>query len=137
MQRTLSLVTGIITLACLTLIGRAQEPTQFGDPDAKVFSEMPSDGSMTPEMWFYMQEYRRYMSPKEAVRRKAEIRAQQRQNRLAAQRWFGVSNLRPTASPLPQYGTYSPIWVGNAYNPYFWTGTGQAVIYHIARGPTE
>ncbi len=137
MQRSLFLLAGIIALACLTSPGHAQDPNPFSDSDTKAFSEMPSDGSMTPEMWFYVQEYRRYLSPKEAVRRKAVMRAQQRQNRLAAQRWFGVSNLRPAASPLPQFGTYSPIWVGNTYNPYFWTGTGQPVIYHVARRPNE
>ena len=133
MQRTLLMVTGVIALIGLTAVCEAQQPEEFSDTNEKMFSEMAGDGEVTPEMWFYMQEYRRYLSPKEAVRRKAEARSQQRQNRLAAQRWFGVSNLRPTASPVPQYGTYSPMWVGNTWNPYFWTGTGQPVVYHVAR----
>jgi hypothetical protein len=84
-------------------------------------------------MWFYMQEYRRYKSPQEAVRRKAEQRAAQRQNRLAAQRWFGYSNLRPTANPIPYMGTYSPSWTGNSWNPAAWSGVGSPyVTYHVA-----
>jgi hypothetical protein len=84
--------------------------------------ELPSSGTVTPEMWFYTQEYQRYKSPKEAVRRKAEARAAQRQNRLAAQRWFGLSNSRPVASPVPYFGVYSPSWVGNTWSPYYWSG---------------
>ena len=94
---------------------------------------LPSSGQVTPEMWFYMQEYQRYQKPKEAVRRKAQIRATQRQNRLEAQRWFGVSNLRPVANPIPFYGSYSPSWVGNGWNPYSWSAYGQPyVVYHTA-----
>ena len=94
---------------------------------------LPSSGDVTPEMWFYMQEYQRYQQPKEAVRRKAEIRAAQRQNRLEAQRWFGFSNLRPVANPIPYYSSYSPAWVGNSWNPFSWSGSGQPyVTYHTA-----
>ncbi len=119
---------------CESAMGQAPNDS-FGDLKAETFGSIPNDGEVTPEMWFYMQEYRRYSSPKEAVRRKAEMRAQQRQNRLASQRWFGVSNLRPTANPIPYYGTYSPSWGGNGWNSYHWVGQsgGPAVIYHTAR----
>ena len=93
--------------------------------------ELPRSGPVTPEMWLYMQEYQRYQQPKEAVRRKAELRSAQRQRRLEAQRWFGVSNLRPLANPIPVFGSYSPAWTGHPSEPYSWIGYGQPfVTYH-------
>lgn len=78
----------------------------------------------TPEMWLYEQERKRYEDPKAAVRRAAEYRTTQRQRRIEARKWFGYSNSRPLASPNPWYDTYSPMWTGNAVNPYEWSGTG-------------
>jgi len=49
----------------------------------------------TPEMWFYMQERQRYQDPQAAVRRKAEFRSQQRQQRIASMKAFGMSKQRP------------------------------------------
>lgn len=113
----------------------AQAPDSIGDPavDADMLSPLPSDSSVTPEMWFYLKEYQRYQSPKEAVRRKAEVRASQRQARLESQRWFGFSNLRPIANPIPYYGSYSPFWSGSPWNSFGWSGYGQPyVTYHTA-----
>ena len=135
-----------VILLALTLTSYGQDPNPnpslFGEAAATNASEsstsfnVAAPSQTTPEMWFYMQEYRRYQSPKEAVRRKAQMRAQQRSNRLAAQRWFGFSNSRPQASPIPQMGTYSPTWQGNSWNPYSWVGTGQAVTHYVTR-PTD
>lgn len=101
------------------------------DWDVTTGPELPSSGSVTPEMWFYIQEYRRHQSPKEAVRRKAELRAAQRQQRLETQRWFGFTNLRPPASPVPYFGTYSPAWTGGSWDPYHWHGVNTPyVTYH-------
>ncbi|HEV7222374.1 MAG TPA: hypothetical protein VGN42_06700 [Pirellulales bacterium] len=86
---------------------------------------------MTPEMWFYQQEMRRYDDPRAAVRRKAEYRAAQRQRRIAAMEWYGYSNSRPLANPTPfASGTYSPGWVSNNYrSPMEWSGGGRSVVY--------
>ena len=100
---------------------------------------MPADGSVTPEMWLYMQATKRHDSPKEGVQRKAQLRSAQRQQRLESQRWFGFTNLRPTASPVPFYGSYSPMWAGSARDPFLWYGSGQPyVTYHTSvRGGTD
>jgi hypothetical protein len=82
--------------------------------------------TVTPEMWLYQQEMRRYNDPLQAVRQNASIRANQRRSRLAAQQWFGFSNSRPQASPVPFMDMYSPTWVSNSWNPYGWIGSGQA-----------
>jgi hypothetical protein len=82
----------------------------------------------TPEMWFYDQERRRYDDPKTAVRANAEFRNSQRQQRMAALKWHGYSNARPTASPDPFHGHYSPRFVGNGYTPGWWHGSGNASV---------
>ena len=78
----------------------------------------------TQDMWFYLQELRRYDDPQVVIRRKEERKAQQRRVRLAAQKWFGMLPGRPTANPTPFTGAYSPMWVGNGYDPYHWVGSG-------------
>lgn len=84
----------------------------------------PGQVIATPEMWFYEQEMRRYDDPKAAVRARAEQRADARQARLTALKWFGYSNARPQASPTPFMGTYSPAWTGNHADGYRWVGSG-------------
>ena len=135
MPRMLLLALICLGLSCCAHDAAAQSPKPLTtDTEADLFADLPSEGTMTPEMWFYQQEYRRYKSPQEAVRRKAEFRANQRSYRLAAQRWFGFTNLRPTANPVPYYGSYSPSWVGSSRDPYAWSGQGgPLVIYHTAR----
>lgn len=111
----------------------ATSPSTKSRSDADTVVDMPSSGAVTPEMWFYLEEYRRYKNPKESVRRKAQFASQQRQNRLAAQRWFGISNSRPVANPIPYYASYSPSWVGSSWNPYAWSGGGSpSVVYYTA-----
>lgn len=77
---------------------------------------------VTPEMWVYSQELRRYEDPQQAVRRKAELRAAQRMERIAAMKWYGFSNSRPQANPVPFMSSYSPAWVGSGLNRYDWYG---------------
>jgi hypothetical protein len=94
--------------------------------------EAPSLTSATPEMWFYEQERARQESPKFAVRRKAELRSTQRQQRLAAMKWYGISNTRPTANPTPLFSTYAPTWVSGAADPLRWQ-VGAPTIYVVAQ----
>lgn len=84
---------------------------------------LPTPTTVTPEMWIYSQELQRHDDPALAVRRKAEIRAAQRMQRIAAMKWFGFSNSRPQASTTPMMGSYSPAWIGNGYDRYDWAGT--------------
>jgi hypothetical protein len=78
--------------------------------------------SVPPAMWLYSEQIRRHDDPAQAVRRKAEARAEQRMSRIAAMKWFGFSNARPQASPIPMMGGYSPVWVGNGVDRYDWVG---------------
>lgn len=85
----------------------------------------PSDTSVgtlapTPEMWFYEQERTRHDDVKLSIRRRAEQRGQERQARLASQKWYGISNSRPTVSPTPWFNGYSDHWGSNTYDPMRW-----------------
>jgi hypothetical protein len=110
----------------------AQEPDKAAQPPVHA---VPSMVTPTPEMWFYEQELRRYEDPKLAVRRNAEMAAAQRAHRLAAMKWFGLSNSRPVASPVPFYSSYSPSWTGNSYDPYRWVGAGSPAILIYSHRP--
>jgi hypothetical protein len=116
---------------------RPESRTRVEKSNAELAAESAESlGQMTPEVWFYQQELRRYEDPKAAVRRKAEFRAWQRQRRIAAMQWYGFSNSRPMANPIPwQSGVYGPGWVANNYrHPYEWSGAGRtAVIYGSTR----
>lgn len=92
----------------------------------------PAASQVNPEVWLYMQQLQRYDDPKQAVRRKAEQRAANRRARLASQRWFGFSPLRPIASPVPWMGTAAPMWVGNTWDPFRWVAP-VSVRYSAAR----
>ncbi len=93
----------------------AAQPVQIGDLQKK----------MPAELWLYLNEQQRYDNAKLAVRRKAELRTEQRNRRMAARKWFGFSNARPAASVTPFTGTYSPRWTGNG-GGYDWRGNGSA-----------
>jgi hypothetical protein len=96
----------------------------------------PMSLSPTPEMWLYEQERQRYESPKGSVRRKAEFRASQRQGRIAAMKWFGQSNSRPTATLTPLTGSYSPSWTANSADPNQWKSNGNAYTVGRSGGST-
>jgi len=104
-----------ITPAALTLADKA-----VAKPQTVVPAISPGELKATPEMWFYEQYMQQYQDPKMAVRAKAEFRADQRQRRLAAMQWFGLSNSRPHACTDPYHGDWSPGWTG------IWTGTASS-----------
>jgi hypothetical protein len=80
---------------------------------------------VTPEFYLYMQELRRHDDPQQAVRRKAEARAAARESRITAMKWYGMSNARPQANPVPfMSGAYSPTWIGSRPERYDWYGLG-------------
>lgn len=100
--------------------------------------ELATPAQTTPEMWIYAQEQKRLDDPRQIMRRKSQQEGIWRRERIAAREWFGLSNLRPTANPIPSMSaTYSPSWGGNHWDPFRWTDprvsarrpTPNAVIY--------
>ena len=88
----------------------------------------------TPEMWFYEQERARHDDPKLAIRRRAELRGLQRQDRLASLKWYGLSNSRPSVSITPWFGSYSANWGSNTPDPMRWRA---APVPLIVQRPTS
>jgi len=93
------------------------------EPEAKAF-----DTPQSVDMWFYQQMLERYDDPKVAIRRKAELRSQQRRARIAALQWYGMSKSRPQAAPHPFTSMYSPTWQASRLRPYAWFSTGRSPI---------
>ncbi|HWA97202.1 MAG TPA: hypothetical protein VG713_01860 [Pirellulales bacterium] len=117
-------------LCCLGSAGMAlaQSPVHTTKPSTTVDQHM-SLGQLTPtpEMWFYDQAIREHSDPKAAVRRKAEFESAQRQRRMAAMAWYGMSASRPTANPTPHIGgNYSPVWTSNTRYPWQWSPAATA-----------
>jgi hypothetical protein len=134
-MKRLSLLVLVISLGAISSATAQTAADTIIDPSMeqpRVTTQAPtlSPGELqaTPEMWFYEQERLRYLDPKNAVRANAEFRAGQRARRLAALRWFGFSNARPTANPDPFHGSYSPRWVSGGYVPSQWSGVGSATV---------
>jgi hypothetical protein len=58
--------------------------------------------------------------PKAIVQQKAQIRGQQRMDRIASMNWYGMSNSRPQGSPTPFFTRYGPTWEMPGGKPYSW-----------------
>lgn len=80
--------------------------------------------AQTEDMWFYLQELRRHDDPQVIIRKRSEKKGEQRRARLAAMKWFGWSQSRPTANSTPWTGVAAPHWVGNGADPSMWIGSG-------------
>lgn len=116
-------------LTCITLPVLAENPqiNLRAAPTTGMFSL--GELKPTPEMWFYEQYLRQSQDPKVAVRANAEFRAEQRQRRIAALKWFGFSNQRPRAGVDFIHSDNSPSWTSNHMNyPSRWGGTGAAPV---------
>ncbi len=98
-MKRLSIVFAVV-IAWQVGVARGQKPEADAAKYAKSEPRTTSLGDLKPttEMWFYEQAMRQYEDPKAAVRRNAEGQAEQRQRRLAAMQWFGLSNARPRCS---------------------------------------
>jgi len=117
----------VLLLGCVT-VAAAQDadPAELGLGMGISSSEV----GPTPEMWFYEQYQRDYLDPQMQVRKNAEFRAAQRRSRLAALRWFGLSNARPRANGDPWHSDYSPSWTSNNYwFPFRWAGVGRPWVF--------
>jgi hypothetical protein len=132
-----ALAAGLALVAAGSTYAQQPRSTKRADKAAPPLEEVTSMAQMTPEMWFYQQESRRYDDPKQAVRRKAEFKAAQRERRIAAMQWYGYSNARPTANASLFTGSYSPGWGSNSRSdPFLWRGGAyyNARTYNAAYG---
>jgi len=113
------------------------------DPQQRLIAPPPQDRPISAtsespstsfEQWLYTQEQKKLEDPRYLVYLRAAQKAEQRNRRLATTKWFGYSNTRPVANGVPLMGTYSPTWVGNSGNPFYWTGVAQTPVASINFG---
>lgn len=118
----------VVAFAALTSVAQARNPRLLGEGEQPQQQQQFSMGELTPtpSMWLYQQQMSQYNDPKASVRRQAEFNAWQRQQRMAARKWYGFSNSRPRANHTPFTGYYSPMWVGTVNEPFAWPGAGSA-----------
>ncbi|HTN75710.1 MAG TPA: hypothetical protein VL096_10710 [Pirellulaceae bacterium] len=110
-----------LMLACAT--AGAQEPNVFENPGAAPGvrpGAAAETRQITPEMYRYLADLQRYGGPTDLTRQRAQLKAQQRMERMASAKWYGMSNSRPQASATPFMGSYSPTWSSNSPNPFVW-----------------
>ena len=66
------------------------------------------------------------------IQQRAQARAQQRQDRIAAMNWYGMSNSRPNAATTPYTSRYSSVWEMPGGRPYSWTPAWSRPNYILA-----
>ena len=101
-----AVLTGILLTACSP--ASAQEVTH---------DEVTKDRE---ESW-YREQPTYKANTRALVQQKAQIRAEQRQARLASSAWYGMTNLRPNGAPTPFTSRYSPLWEMPGGRPLSWT----------------
>ncbi len=121
MKRLLFTVVVIPTVWFVASAG-AQDPARLPRPLGQ--GPAVDQVAQTEDMWFYLQELRRHDDPQVLIRQKSEKKGEQRRGRLAAMKWFGWSQSRPTANPTPWTGVFAPHWTGNGVDPSMWIGSG-------------
>jgi hypothetical protein len=85
----------------------------------------PKPSGDSDESWTYQSPTSANANARAIVQQKAEIRAQQRMDRLAALNWYGMSNSRPMASGTPYCSMYSPTWQVPGGRPFAWYSNGR------------
>lgn len=91
-------------------------------PNKDGAANLPSDplGPVHPDLLMHLQEMQRYADPQSLARARAIEKAQMRQARISASKWYGHSPLRPMVSSLPAMGSYYPIWNTDVARPRQW-----------------
>jgi hypothetical protein len=67
-------------------------------------------------------------APLSLAREKAVQRGEQRMARLAAMKWYGFSNSRPTAAAAPFTTMYSPAWQMPGGRPFAWYTSSRPIV---------
>ena len=116
----------VLSIFLGSIVGLSASTARAQQPDNAADQAPPPTSS---EQWYYQQMMERYENPKTTVRRNAEFRAQQRRSRIAAMKWYGLSNSRPVAAAQPFTSPiYSPSWQGSWGRPYGWYASQRMTV---------
>jgi len=124
-MKTFLIACFLFALTFLALPALAQNPTVSSLSTTATIS--PGELTPTPEMWFYEQYRQEYQDPKTAIHNRAVFRAEYRERRIAAMKWFGFSSARPRTTSDPWHAGYSRAWSPNdTLYPFRWSGFGSS-----------
>jgi hypothetical protein len=94
----------------MATIASAQEPLQ---------DHSPADAERD-QTWYRQPSGSLQSDARAIIQQKAQVRAAQRDARLASMSWYGMYNSRPTAAPTPFTSLYSPVWQQPGGRPFAW-----------------
>jgi hypothetical protein len=116
---------GAALVGSLLVVATPTRADEFDDDNSPVNQNRNSDRD---ESWYYQPSAETTTTyqpnPLAIIHQKALARSQQRQDRLAAMHWYGMSNSRPTAQPTPFCSLYSPTWQAPGGKPFVWFVSG-------------
>jgi hypothetical protein len=98
-------IAGLTTCSCLAA----------GD----LISEQPNE-DVQEHSWSREQKLPTRPDPVTIVQQKAQIRAQQRNERMATASWYGMSMSRPSGASTPFTSRYGSVWEMPGGRPYSW-----------------
>ena len=112
----------IVGIVLMVHVAAAQDSNSQGETPTEPARE---------DAWGYKPSYVYQPNPKAIIHQKSQARAFQLRWRIAAMRWYGMVNERPTASPTPFMGLYSPAWQMPGGRPYAWNyrGTPSVLVF--------
>lgn len=84
------------------------------------FMSVAATADKPPEQSWLREQQNVKPTPSEIVQQKAQIRAQQRMDRMASSAWYGISNSRPTGGQTPFMSRYAPMWEMPGGRPFAW-----------------
>lgn len=96
------------------------------------FVTKPADDDARDQSWNREQRTKIKLDARSIVQQKAQIRAEQRQDRMASMSWYGMSNSRPNAATTPFTSRYSSVWEMPGGRPYSWTPAWSRPNYVLA-----
>jgi len=90
-------------------------------------------GEATQEQsWNHAQAAKSKQEARTLIQQRAQVRAQQRQDRIASMNWYGMSNSRPNAATTPFTSRYSAVWEMPGGRPYSWNPAWSRPNYVLA-----
>ncbi len=126
-MKTLALPLAALSIVTLCGTASAQDVVQ-AEP---VPLERPTDSAQSRDGRAKWQSMSQAVDPRWAVVRNAQLRGTQRRSRLAAMKWFGLSNSRPAAAATPFTGVYSNTWTGSPLQPYAWSSRPSNTVIYV------
>jgi hypothetical protein len=112
-MRTFSVRAIVLTVSLAVSTAACLAAGDLPSTDNKTVGEEPHEQS-----WYREQSTK--SDTRAIVQQKAQIRAQQRMDRMASLQWYGMSNSRPMGAPTPFTSRYSPLWEMPGGKPFSW-----------------